>query len=194
MFSRVDGPTALHEELIRALSLSLGEAEVQSEDGTGIARGGVAAVWNGRKGRVVLLVRYRKPDRLARWVLKDPIRSLPQLESAVEEGLGFLNRMGFLMDDPAFVKLEPAQQVARIRSWEELRGVPVGPPPRAEQSGREASSEIAAAVAEELSGFEPATQGGETSLKPVLGRIRLVQRVEREGSRPAPITRILSSF
>ena len=58
MFAQGDGPTALRADLIRALAFSLQDVEVDMGRGPERARAGLAGVWNGRKGQVVILVRY----------------------------------------------------------------------------------------------------------------------------------------
>jgi hypothetical protein len=123
MFSKTDGPTALRADLVRALSFSHDRIERSSEGGTVAALAALAAVWNGRKGHVALIVRDVEPAAIERYVGSEPILSESELDSAVEEGLAFAESLGFSMDAPEFVMLSNDAREERIYRWNKLRKI-----------------------------------------------------------------------
>ena len=66
MLAKADGPTALRAELIRALAFSEGKVERAGSAEPVDSVAALAAVWNGRKGYVALLVRDVDPARIER--------------------------------------------------------------------------------------------------------------------------------
>jgi hypothetical protein len=123
MFARGDGPTALRADLIRALSFSLQDTEVDLGGGPESARAALAAVWNGRKGQVIILVRFVGREAVDRYAYSEPLPSEEDVAQAVELALGFTDSLGLLMDGPEFQDLELHEQDARLRIWDELRTV-----------------------------------------------------------------------
>ncbi len=123
MFSKTDGPTALRADLVRALSFSHDRVERQSEAATVASLAALAAVWNGRKGHVALIIRDVEPAAIERYVGSAPILSEDDLDSAVEEGLAFAESLGFSMDAPEFVMLSNEARGERIYRWNKLRKI-----------------------------------------------------------------------
>ena len=121
MFSESEGPTALRQDLIRALSLSAGPGQMQGASGAESACAALSAVWNGRKGYVAVLVRSLETKTIQRYTYADAIRTELELDGAVDEGLAFAESFGFVMDDPTFVELGPIEQKERLDSWNQLR-------------------------------------------------------------------------
>jgi hypothetical protein len=121
MFAKSDGPTALRAELVRALAFS--EAKVaRANDGELIESvAALAAVWNGRKGYVALLVRDIEPARIDRYVTEGAITSVEALGAATDEAIGFAESLGFMMDAPAFAELSEAERESRMQRWNKLR-------------------------------------------------------------------------
>ena len=73
MFTVADGPTAVRAELVRALSLSLNAIEPEGADLDGRFCAALAAVWNGKKGTVALLLRHLDEPVLRRHVFSGPL-------------------------------------------------------------------------------------------------------------------------
>jgi hypothetical protein len=121
MFSKTDGPTALRAELVRALSFSHDRIERQIAGATVSSLAALAAVWNGRKGHVALIVRDVEPALIERFVGSLPISSEADLDAVVEEGLAFAESLGFSMDAPDFEVLSAQEREARIYRWNKLR-------------------------------------------------------------------------
>lgn len=147
MLSKTDGPTALRADLVRALSFSHDRIDRNVGGGTVASLAALAAVWNGRKGHVALIVRDVEPAAIERYVGSEPILSESELDSAVEEGLAFAESMGFSMDAPEFVMLSNEAREERIYRWNKLRKI--RPATQAD------SSEDSAPSAPELEGPEP---------------------------------------
>ena len=217
MFSRSDGPTALRADLVRALSFSIQQGELETPQGSSEpAVAALAAVWNGRKGFVALVL-YRIPSQsVERYVFADTIEGEKGLDAAVEEGLAFAESFGFGMDSPEFITLEAGQQEQRLRLWNKLRkpraGIAPPAPARAPKpSLRQHAGDIdplatptpvaapvpAPAALATLADPAPAPAAaprGETTGpdgRAVLGRIELVRRGSGE-TRLDPLTRLLS--
>jgi hypothetical protein len=123
MFSKTDGPTALRADLVRALSFSHDRIERLAQGATVASLAALAAVWNGRKGHVALIVRDVEPAGIERYVGSAPILSESDLDSAVEEGLAFAESLGFSMDAPEFVMLSSEAREERIYRWNKLRKI-----------------------------------------------------------------------
>jgi hypothetical protein len=196
MFSQLDGPTALGLDLVSALSLSVGEVEIQTQDGPHRARCGVAGVWNGAKGGVVIVVRQLEPAAITRYEFADPIDSSPGLDHAVDAAIGFATSLGFLMDAPEFRELGEAERRERLHAWDVLRkhktgrsrrearesgGPPSKPRTRAPDPDKRPKAQAAA----------PRRQAGGDSGRAVLGRIPLLRKDDR---RLGPWARLLSFF
>jgi hypothetical protein len=123
MFSRTDGPTALRPDLVRALSFSIQELTLETEEGPRRALCGLAGVWNDSKGVVVLIVRHLSPPTTIRYAFAEPVNSEAELEQAIDSGIGYAESLGFLMDAPDFLELPEQSQQERLRVWNELRKV-----------------------------------------------------------------------
>ncbi len=123
MFSKTDGPTALRADLVRALSFSHDRIERHGAGATVSSLAALAAVWNGRKGHVALIVRDVEPAAIERYVGSGPILSESDLEAVLEEGLAFAESLGFSMDAPEFTILSPEAREARIYRWNKLRKI-----------------------------------------------------------------------
>jgi hypothetical protein len=123
MFAKSEGPTALRADLVRALSFS--EAKVARDDLTDTVESvaALAAVWNGRKGYVAILVREVDPPRVERYVTEGAITSPEALAAATEEALAFAESLGFTMDAPAFADLPESERESRMQRWNKLRKV-----------------------------------------------------------------------
>ena len=123
MFSKTDGPTALRADLVRALSFSHDRIERRNAAATVSSLAALAAVWNGRKGHVALIVRDVEPAAIERYVSSVPIDSEADLDAVVEEGLAFAESLGFSMDAPEFEILSAEEREARVYRWNKLRKV-----------------------------------------------------------------------
>lgn len=200
MFSRSDGPTALRADLVRALAFSIQQCDLDTKDGGAEpAVAALAAVWNGRKGFVALVV-YRVPSQnVERYVFADALDSEEALGNAVEEGLAFAEGFGFGMDSPEFMVLDAEQQEQRLRLWNKLRkprpGIAPQPPARTPEPARRHAGDIdplstpTPAPLPEIRPRPEATAPPEG--RAVLGRIELVRRGSEE-PRLDPLTRLLS--
>jgi hypothetical protein len=142
MFSRSDGPTALRADLVHALSFSVQQAELEGPLGPEPAVAALAAVWNGRKGFVAVLVRFVETQVVDRYVHSDPLTSDSDIEGAVEEALGFVESLGFGMDQPAFDVLDIEIQEQRMRLWNRVRKPAI---PRSQVKPRPAAAPAPAA-------------------------------------------------
>jgi hypothetical protein len=123
MFAKSDGPTALRGELVRALAFSEGKVERPGSAGLVESVAAMAAVWNGKKGYVALLVRDAEPAAIERWVTEGSITSVEALAAATEEGIAFAEELGFTLDSPDFPSLSAEQREARLHRWNKLRKV-----------------------------------------------------------------------
>jgi hypothetical protein len=123
MFSKLDGPTSLRAELVRGLAFSLADVEQEGPDGMHLSRAGVAGIWNGDKGVVVVILRQLEPAAVTRYRFAEPITSEADLDHAMEAGIGFALSLGFLMDDPDFRRLGELERSLRIARWDEMRKV-----------------------------------------------------------------------
>src|SRR5512136_1947138 len=144
MFSKSEGPTALRADLIRALSFS--EAKLAREGVTDAVESvaALAAVWNGKKGYVAILVRDVEPPRVERYVTEAAITSPEALAEATQEAIAFAESLGFVMDALAFADLSEAERESRMQRWNKLRKVrkpaPEAPAPAAEGDTAELAS------------------------------------------------------
>jgi hypothetical protein len=123
MLAKAEGPTALRAELIRALSFSEGKLERPGTAEPVDSVAALASVWNGRKGYVALLVRDVEPARIERWVTESTITSEEALANATEEAIGFAESLGFVMDNPEFLKLSAFERDQRVHRWNKLRKI-----------------------------------------------------------------------
>ena len=123
MFSKSEGPTALRADLVRALAFSEAKLERDGESHAVESVAALAAVWNGRKGYVAILVRDVEPPRVERYVTEGAITSIEALTAATEEAIAFAESLGFAMDAPAFADLSQAERESRMQRWNKLRKV-----------------------------------------------------------------------
>jgi len=130
MFAKSDGPTALRADLVRALAFSEAKVERPGDAALVESVAALAAVWNGRKGYVALLVRDVEPPRIDRYVTEGAITSEQALEAATEEGIAFAESLGFQLDSPRFTELSEDAREARLHRWNKLRKIrkPNAPP------------------------------------------------------------------
>ena len=195
MFLEVDGPTALRPAMVRALAFSTGETQVETSDGQERCVAAVAAVWNGRRGYVAVLLRFLDKPLVRRFAFSDAIRSLEEMSIPLEEGMGFAASLGFVMDPAEFLSLDPAQKQARLRRWNQLRK-PISRPMYARGAQGAAPNERAGSKpgAERQAGAAPARPSvGEGARPAVLGRISLVRQGGAE-ERPNLLTQLLAFF
>ena len=176
MFARTDGPTALRRDIVHALSIAAGEADVELEPGQPrvSAVAAVGGVWNGRNGYVAVLLRALDPPELHRFTFKDPLDSIEDLLAAVRGGIEFATEYGFAMGDAAFRSLSEAEQVHRMRVWDAIRKLASDPlqgrpSPADSMSGRlpavviEDPDDDASAPDSTGAGAPPAGQSGATT-------------------------------
>ena len=192
MFSLAEGATAIRSGMVRALAFSIEDARQQSGSGRSESvRGGLAAVWNGRAGQVIVVVRFVERGTVERYAWTEAIRSEAALAEAIKAGISCAENLGLEIDDPEFLALGPADRKDRLRRWNALRkpgkpraGAKRQARPVAAQSRPEPRPEIA-----ERGKAAPAR--GRT----VLGRVAVVRKRTGEagGSREA-IGRILASY
>ncbi len=181
MFSRTDGPTALQANLVRALSFTCRQVDIDTPDGPEAALAALASVWNGKKGFVAVIVRNMKRQVVERFVFSGSITTESAFESATAEGIEFAENLGFEMDSPEFCRLPAEAQVKRLKSWNKLRKV------RKPKAARLASPDANPALVEQSG------PGGEPAGKAVLGKIALERR-RGSGPWPNPLERLLPYF
>lgn len=195
MFSPMDGPTSLRQDMVWALAFSLRDSMVETTEGEGLAKAGMAAMWNGRKGEVVVLIRRIDPPAVARYRCTEPITTTADLETAIDAALGFAETLGFMLDNAAFRDLTETEQGARLAAWDGLRRVKrksrsSGEAPEHKPAPREAGREPAPPPAEtDLSNGDTAQDG-----QAVLGKIALVRKGGAAGRSIDPLGRLLSFF
>lgn len=157
MFSRRDGPTALVPNLVRAIAFSADDGVLETAEGNVRARAGIVAVWDGKLGQVLVLVRLLDHGHVDRFAFQRRISSEAALTNAIREAQAVAEQMGLPVDDPSFVDLDREERDRRLRYWNLLRR------PSAPAAGASGSPAV------DL----PFEGSGDRS---VLGRVRLVQR------------------
>ncbi len=201
MFTLNDGPTAIRPEMTRALALSVADVEQSGGSRPETVRGGLAAVWNGRAGQVIVVVRFVERGVVDRYAWTERIRSESELDYAIREGIACAENLGLQMDDTEFLSLPPEKQKERIRLWNQLRkpgrsGVSdrlasTGPPSRSKPSA--AAPKVAPAPKRSKPAVgERSSAESSVASRAVLGRVAVVRR-KGSGSREA-IGRILASY
>jgi hypothetical protein len=210
MFSQMDGPTALRPDFVRALAFSLDEVEISTSVGMRLAGAAIAAVWNGHKGFVAVIVRHAEPARVDRYVHAEPAASEADLDAQTEAALAFAETLGFAMDSPEFAGLDAGERDRRLARWNLMRKVRPLPAPPPQETSLAASAQDApsaepsapaglvgdidpAAAARSVSGFDSASGDLGLSSRNVLGRIALV-RLEGDPRKLEPLARLLSFF
>jgi len=181
VFKEAEGPTALRAELVQALSLSLGSAEIETETGCEECCAALAGVWNGKKGFVALLVRRLERPSLQRWVYSEPLRDPKQVESAIEAGIDFAESLGFALDDSSFVNLGDAEKQRRLECWNDVRKL-----------SRSPMEQIAVGSAAEESAAQAVKDAANGESVAILGRLSLVRRQDEPAIEL--IARLLSYF
>jgi hypothetical protein len=195
VFKEAEGPTALREDLVWALSLSVGVCELETPEGFERCCGGLVGVWNGRKGFVSLLIRLADQPSIRRLVYAEPLTSMEHLDEAMEAGMSFAETLGFTMDEPEFRGLEPEARELRLEAWNDLRKLSRAPAalrdlpsPGGDSDWEEDATTPrhvpAAASDEDEAGDGPA----------ILGKLSLVRRREGEEEIADPLVRLLSYF
>jgi hypothetical protein len=180
MFSRSDGATALQADLVRALSFSVEQIELEGPEGREPALAGLAGIWTGDKGSVALLVRRMNSRAIERYLYAHPIVTEAELRAAIDEGLAFLEDLGFSMDLPEHVTLGAEARERRLRLWNKLRKIrtqrrPPAPPrpaggthaegpegPEGPAGGSETARVMEEALGESGSGDGSDTESGST--------------------------------
>jgi len=190
MFTVADGPTAVRAELVRALSLSLNAIEPEGADLDGRFCAALAAVWNGKKATVALLLRHVDKPVLRRHVFSGPLTSAEAVASAVDEGLALAETMGFTMDDAEFVELDEAEQAERLGCWNDLRRVK-NKVSHIDVAGTRAPGPEQAEAGPAVP-TEPQPAAGAPPGKVALGRLELVS--QDSSGRAGPLARLLSYF
>lgn len=185
MFSKAEGPTALHADLVRALSFARRQADVDADDGPEPAVAALASVWNGKRGFVAVILRFLTRPRVERYVWAEAITTESAFAHATREGLAWAGSLGFEMDEPDYVGLSAEQQVDRLKNWNKLRKV--------RRSRSEAHPPLSAP---ERPKAPPRAAEPDRFVEPnrsVLGKIALERR--RGGGRWAnPLERLLAYF
>ncbi len=181
MFLEAEGPTALRPEMIQVLCFSTQEQLVDSPVGAERCVVALAAVWNGKQGFVAVLVRSLDQPAVRRFTYTEPLRTLEDLEGAVQEGHGLASSMGFTLDSGDFAGLEGPEQKLRFTRWNQLRK------PRQRSAAATADSERPVR-AEPPTQSTPEEPGGGA----VLGRIALVQK--GGDGKPDWLTQLLAFF
>jgi hypothetical protein len=202
MFAKAEGATSLRPDLVWALSLSIEPVEIETGSGRRPCEAGVAAVWTGTKGEVVVVIRQADPPAVARYAFTEPILSTDDLDLAVENALGFLQEMGFFPDPPGFRDLPSELQHDRLERWNKMRKVRKGSKrgPKASEAEpptrdvvldhvAEAPPQADAPAPAEAREASPAAERGRS----VLGRIAVVRREGAPASLDA-LGRLLSFF
>jgi hypothetical protein len=200
MFAKSDGPTALRPDLVRALAFSMEPVEIETSAGRSRCEAGMAAIWTGSKGEVVVVIRQIEPPAVARYRFTEPIVSPEDVDQAVDAALGFVTSMGFQPDAAEFGTLSEEAKRSRLSRWDGIRKV------RKPKGGRGAPPadplDVRAAEPAPEPLFEeapaPPAQGPEASSpgepgRNVLGRIPLVRR-DGSGRGVDPLGRLLSFF
>lgn len=123
MFEKAEGPTSLRLDLVWALAFSLRDELIELDGERFEARAGMAAMWNGVKGQVVVLVRRLEPPAVERYRSTEAIGSCERLFAVVDAGHRFAESLGFKLDIAEFRSLPEAEQKLRVRSWNQLRKV-----------------------------------------------------------------------
>jgi hypothetical protein len=108
-------------DLVRALSLSVGVVWLEGEGEPQRSCAALSGVWNGSKGYVVLLVRGLDQPKLQRFSYSEPLLTPESVLVAVEEGMGFAESMGFVMEPHQFMGLTSQAQQQRLHAWDDLR-------------------------------------------------------------------------
>jgi hypothetical protein len=195
MFLEVNGPTALRPEMVRALAFSTDEARVETLDGRERCVAAVAAVWNGRRGYVAVLLRFLDKPLVRRFTFSEAIRALEEMSIPLEEGMGFAASLGFVMDGMEFMSLDPAQKQARLKRWNQLRK-PLPSPMYERRAQGAAPNEPAGSTPDagpQATAASATPSAGEGARPAVLGRISLVRQGGAEG-RPDLLTQLLAFF
>ncbi|MFQ5698307.1 MAG: hypothetical protein ACE5IL_08490, partial [Myxococcota bacterium] len=117
--SRSCRPHALRENLVYGLSLSRGDVEI--EPGGSRARAGIAAVWNGTRGLVVVVIHSLDPPAVRRFEWEESLSSPAELEDALEQAEHFARSFGFSMDPCEFRDLGPEDRERRLGTWNQIR-------------------------------------------------------------------------
>jgi hypothetical protein len=194
MFSPMDGPTSLRQDMVWALAFSLRDSIVETTEGEGLAKAGMAAMWNGRKGEVVVLIRRIDPPAVARYRCTEPITTTADLETAIDAALGFAETLGFMLDNAAFRDLTETEQRDRLATWDGLRRVK-----RKSRSSRETPEKKPAPggmAREPAPPPEMDFSNGDSMQdgQAVLGKIALVRKGGAAGRSIDPLGRLLSFF
>jgi hypothetical protein len=196
VFKEAEGPTALREDLVYSLSLSLGVCELETPEGFERCCGGLVGVWNGRKGFVSLLIRLADQPSIRRLVYAEPLTSAEELDEAIEAGMSFAETLGFTMDAPEFRGLEPDAQRQRLDAWTDLRKLSREPvafrdlPSRSDEADWDEEDTAPQQVPHATAEDDAAT----AEAPAILGKVSLVRKREGDEGFADPLVRLLSYF
>lgn len=121
MFVELEGPTALREDLVHALSLSLNVVQISGRGGSGRFCAALSAVWNGKLGSVAVLLHEVDGEAIRRFVAVDAASDENSLEYLVDAAIAFSESMGFRMDQPDFHAISKEEAQSRLAVWNRIR-------------------------------------------------------------------------
>lgn len=214
MFVEREGPTALREDLVHALSLSVNVVQIAGRGGSGRYCAALSAVWNGSLGSVAVLLREVDGPGIRRFVAADAASDENALESLVDAAIAFSESMGFLMDQPDFHSIAKEEAEQRLAVWNRIRkpkravthldkglpahegsdpvtdpGLDLPPTPPKEVEDPEGRDPFEGWDVDESGARTDPEQESESG-KAVLGKLSLVRR----GAKPHPLSRLRSHF
>jgi len=195
MFKEADGATALRPDLVHTLAVSIEVHDIEGEPSCAAT----AAVWNGRKGYVAVVVRGLRSGAVSRFVYDGSLKSMEKLEEAAAAGLHYAESLGFCMDAGEFAALDAAQQSERVDLWDDIRKrkrYPRHLPPLDSQpAGVAPAASAAPAESASAKSQEDADEGGDSKTgRAVLGQIEIVRQSSTREGWLDPIGRVLQHF
>jgi hypothetical protein len=172
-------PDPFRADLIRSLAFSTGE--VALEPGGQPASASVAALWNGRRGTVLVVLSRAEPAGVRSFRVDGVLESEEAVNRAMEYAIGYAEGLGFRMQALPLPELDESERAARLAEWREIwRQYEI------EHGG----PELAASAGDDLEVGDPDTdEGAGEPGKVVLARIPLLRRGRR-----AALARILAYF
>jgi hypothetical protein len=195
MFKEADGATALRPDLVHTLAVSIAVHDIEGEPSCAAT----AAVWNGRKGYVAVVVRGLRSGAVTRFVYDGSLKSIEKLEEAAAAGMQYAESLGFCMDAGEFAALDAAQQAERIDLWDDVRKrkrYPRHLPPLDEQAaGAAPPAQTAPPESASAKSSDDADEAADSkSGRAVLGQIEIVRHPSTREGWLDPIGRVLQHF